>query len=126
MRAARWFMIATAALQAPAQDAPRAPTALRCEYHVDPLGIDVQSPRFSWEVSDPRRGAQQSAYEIVVAQYPLPGAGPEARSVWESGKVESRETCQIEYAGPALSSFTRYAWRVRTYDGAGHVSPWSG
>ena len=129
MRGARWgrfaAVVALFAAQAAAQDAPRAPTALRCEYHVDPLAIDVQAPRFSWEVSDPRRGALQSAYEIVVALYPLPGTKAAAKSVWESGKVESRETCQIEYAGPPLTSFTRYGWRVRTYDGAGHVSPWS-
>ena len=98
-------------------DAPLAPAALECESRVDPLGIDVQRPRFSWEVSDPRRGAVQSAYEIVVADG--------ATNVWSSGKVASNETCQVEYAGAPLASFHRYAWKVRTYDADGRASPWS-
>lgn len=101
----------------PAQDAPLAPADLRCEYKVDPLAIDATKPRFSWEVSDPRRGAEQSAYEIVVAEG--------AKSVWTSGKTASRETCQIEYGGAPLESFHRYAWKVRTYDAEGRESPWS-
>ncbi len=98
-------------------DAPLAPAALQCESKVDPLAIDAQRPRFSWEVSDPRRGAVQSAYEIAVTDG--------AASVWASGKVASGETCQIEYAGKPLASFHRYAWKVRTYDADGHASPWS-
>ena len=110
---------------AAAQEAPLAPTALRCEYKVDPLGLSERKPRFSWEVSDPRRGAEQSAYEIVVSEAALPGGEAAGQIVWPSGKVASRETCQIEYAGAALASFARYAWKVRTFDAAGHESPWS-
>jgi alpha-L-rhamnosidase len=101
-----------------AQGAPLAPAGLRCEYATDPLGLDARRPRFSWEVSDPRRGAEQSAYEIDVAEEP-------GKVLWQSGKVLSRETCQVEYAGSPLESFHRYAWKVRTFDAEGHASPWS-
>ncbi len=111
---------------ATAQDHPLAPTHLRCEYHVDPLDLGERKPRFSWEVVDPRRGAVQSAYQIVVvkSRQDLP-ASPAGQTAWDSGKVASRETCQIEYAGPALESFQHYSWKVRTYDGQGRASPWS-
>lgn len=110
---------------APARTIPddlRAPARLRCESLEAPLGIDTRKPRFCWEVRDSRRGAVQSAYELSVSLLPATG---EAKSVWESGRVASRETCQVEYAGAPLESFRRYAWKVRTFDGEGHASPWS-
>lgn len=104
-------------------DEPLAPARLRCESLEAPLGLDERKPRFSWEVRDSRRGAVQSAYELIVSLVPVPG---DAKPVWESGQVASRATCQVEYAGAPLESFRRYAWKVRTFDGDGHASPWSG
>src|ERR1700758_569059 len=40
---------------------------LRCEYAVNPLGIDVSHPRFSWTINSSRRKQMQSAYQILVA-----------------------------------------------------------
>jgi alpha-L-rhamnosidase len=42
-----------------------APAALRCEYLTDPLGIDVEPPRLSWQL--PSGARAQSAYQILVA-----------------------------------------------------------
>ncbi|MFN0007267.1 MAG: family 78 glycoside hydrolase catalytic domain [Planctomycetota bacterium] len=115
--------LASCLTSAPAvADDPAAPARLRCESLSAPLGVDERRPRFSWEVIDPRRGALQSAYELVVTL--VPGSG-EPRTVWESGRIESSETCQVEYAGSPLESFRRYAWKVRTYDAEGRSSPWS-
>ena len=44
------------------------PTNLRCEHLARPLGIDRQSPRFSWYLSDTRNGAKQTAYQIAVGK----------------------------------------------------------
>ena len=43
------------------------PLKLKCEYAVDPLGVDVIQPRFSWELELDQRGQMQSAYQILVA-----------------------------------------------------------
>src|SRR5215471_21727119 len=43
------------------------PSDLRCEYAVDPLGVDSQNPRLFWTVSGNARGARQTAYQILVA-----------------------------------------------------------
>jgi alpha-L-rhamnosidase len=44
---------------------------LRCEYRVNPLGIDVLKPRLSWEMKSDRRGEVQTAYQILVASTPV-------------------------------------------------------
>jgi hypothetical protein len=40
---------------------------LTCEYRTNPLGIDVPRPRLSWQMQSDRRGAHQTAYQILVA-----------------------------------------------------------
>jgi hypothetical protein len=41
---------------------------LRCEHLFNPLGIDVETPRFSWKISNPNhlRGQYQTAYRIFL------------------------------------------------------------
>lgn len=43
------------------------PTGLLCEYNLNPLGIDVARPRFSWVINCSERGQFQSAYQVLVA-----------------------------------------------------------
>lgn len=105
-------------------EGPGKPLALRCEYRANPLGLDEASPRLSWQVDDPRRGAVQSAYQILVADAPKSlddGSG----NVWDSGKVDSDESIHVAYGGPALESGKRYWWKVRTWDAFGQPSPYS-
>jgi alpha-L-rhamnosidase len=114
-------LVATAAQQK--NESARAPKNLRVEYKTDPIGIDVASPRFSWELDDDRRGAQQSAYQILVSESPTLLA-KETGDTW-SVKLPVRDTNQIEYAGRELVPWQTYHWMVRTFDLAGQPSPWS-
>ena len=82
------------------------PQLLRCEYLIDPIGIDDATPRLSWEVNDSRRGAVQSAYQILAASTRELLDQDEA-DVWDSGKVESDQSAHVKYAGPALTSKQR-------------------
>lgn len=107
-----------------AAQTPGAPQYPRCEYLVDPLAIGTTRPRLSWEVNDPRQGAVQTAYQILVASTPELLANDRGDR-WDSGRVASAETCQVEYDGAALQSRDRCYWKVRTFDGAGQASPWS-
>jgi alpha-L-rhamnosidase len=88
---------------------------LRTEYQIDPLGLDETEPRFSWQLVDTRRGARQSAYQVLVDD----GAS------WDSGVVASNETTQIAYEGRPLRAFDSAIWKVRVWDGDGAASPWS-
>ena len=96
---------------------------LRCEYLINPLGVDEPRPRLSWTLSSDRRGAKQTAYQIVVASTAAKlDAGD--YDLWDSGRVESGEQNQIEYAGKPLASRQGCVWRVRASDGD-VAGPWS-
>ena len=43
------------------------PDRLRCEYLVNPLGIDAVGPRLSWIVQSGEREQVQTAYRVLVA-----------------------------------------------------------
>jgi alpha-L-rhamnosidase len=118
---AAFFFITTA--DASAQNAPQA-VYLRCEYKVDPLGIDITAPRLSWEMQDERRGAKQTAYQILVADDPEKIAAGEG-DLWDSGKVESSQTAQIVYVGRPLESQRQCYWKIRLWDHEGKPSAWS-
>ncbi len=99
------------------------PTGLLCEYQVDPLGIDLTRPRLSWRSSSSRRGARQSAWQVVVAD---DAAGlASGRYLWDSGRVEESTSLHHVYGGPPLRSRQRCWWQVRLWDESGMASPWS-
>ncbi len=95
-----------------------------CEYHVNPIGIDVQKPRFSWQMLSDATNVMQSAYEIRVAS----DAGNLKRSknlLWTSGKVMSDQSTHVAYAGTPLKSMQRAYWQVRVWDNNNKASAWS-
>lgn len=96
---------------------------LRCEYKVDPLGMDVAKPRLSWELVSGDRGVMQTSYEVRVAGSLADLA--RGKTIWSSGKVASQASNQVEYAGPGLESGQIYFWQVQVADNHGHVSEWS-
>ncbi|NLH15707.1 MAG: hypothetical protein GX455_03915, partial [Phycisphaerae bacterium] len=97
---------------------------LRCEYMKDPLGIDAAQPRLFWKLDTPRRGAMQTAYRILVASSADKLAWNRG-DLWDSGKVASPDSIQIEYAGKILTSGQQCFWKVRVWDEKGTEGPWS-
>lgn len=103
------------------------PVRLRCEYLVDPAGIDALKPRLSWGLAarDPSsRCLKQSAYRIIVAR----DQGSLDRgdgNLWDSGKIASDATCQIAYAGERLGSGAPCYWKVQIWDEQGRPPGWS-
>jgi alpha-L-rhamnosidase len=102
------------------------PASLRCEYLVNPLGIDTRHPRLQWvlEAEPGERGKKQTAYQILVA-----GSESALRAgegdLWNSGRVDSNQTAQISYGGNPLPSRRRCWWKVRVWDERGKPSAWS-
>jgi alpha-L-rhamnosidase len=97
---------------------------LVCEYHQNPIGIDIENPRFSWKLQSDQQDVLQSAYEIRV----FASAGDiskKGRQIWTSGKISSDQSVNIEYAGPALKSMERAYWQVRVWDNKNKVTGWS-
>jgi hypothetical protein len=100
------------------------PASLRCEYRVNPQGVDVLQPRLSWTLESPERGQSQSGYQILVASSRAALDAGQADE-WDSGKVASHESVGIAYGGKPLSSHLRCYWKVRTWDKNGAPSEWS-
>jgi alpha-L-rhamnosidase len=91
---------------------------LTCEYRKNPLGIDVVSPRFSWQLQTDRRGAKQTAYHILAASSELLLKEGEA-DVWDLGRLESDKSVHVTYASKKLSSRQRVYWKVTVWDETG-------
>src|ERR1019366_1071228 len=96
---------------------------LRCEYLVDPIGIDDPSPRLSWTIAYPGRDWRQSAYRITVGSSRVQLEGKP--DLWDTGKVNSGTTTQIPYQGKVLTSGKACFWRVEVWDQDGITSEWS-
>ncbi len=86
---------------------------LKTQDMVCPMGIDINTPTFSWKMKSKRQGAGQSAYKIIVRD-----AGG---IVWDSGIISSDESIYIPYNGADLQPKTRYFWNVCVYDENGEV-----
>ena len=91
------------------------PSHLTCESLTTPLGMDEPRPALSWQLEDSRRGAAQDSYEIQVATSPALLRSDKA-DIWDSGRIQSRQSVDVGYGGPALEAFQRYYWRVKVWD----------
>jgi alpha-L-rhamnosidase len=100
------------------------PEYLRCEYRVDPLGIDVAAPRLSWTVRSKQRGQHQTGYRILVASSRRL-LSKNTGDLWDSGMVVSDDSIQIAYAGKPLRSQMPCFWKVRVWDKDSKPSGWS-
>jgi alpha-L-rhamnosidase len=108
---------------APIQAAKFAPVRLRCEYLMNPQGIDEAQPRLTWQVESPMRGAKQTACQILVASS-AEQLAKNSGDLWDSGKVAGERTVNIPYAGKTLSSRQPCFWKVCVWDQTG-VAHWS-
>src|SRR6266576_3668378 len=91
------------------------PVALRCEYRVNPLGIDEAQPRLTWRVESSDRGQKQTACEILVAS----GAAllkQNTGDLWDSARIATDQTVNLVYAGKPLASRQACFWKVRVWD----------
>jgi alpha-L-rhamnosidase len=97
---------------------------LRCEYLINPLGIDATAPRLNWKMTAAGRGKMQTAYRILIASSPE-NLDKERGDLWDSGKVTSDQSIQIVYGGKPLPSRQPCFWKVRIWDNQGQESDWS-
>lgn len=116
--------VCSATSQSPASVRPH---DLTCEYLINPTGLDVVAPRFSWTLkatSPDAHGQRQTAYRIWVSRAKdalEAGVG----DMWDSDWVTSDKMFLIEYEGNPLTSDRTYYWRVAVKDEHGIVSAFS-
>ncbi len=97
---------------------------MRCEYQDCPLGIDHPAPRLSWTLTSSVRGQSQTAYRVLVADS-LDTLQANRGTLWDSGKVASGKSVNIEYAGRPLVPAQRAFWKVMVWDREGRATDWS-
>jgi alpha-L-rhamnosidase len=86
------------------------PVNLKCEYLINPIGIDAQYPRFTWQLNDNRQGAIQQAWQIVVSTDSVETANGHG-NIWKTGRTASSKM-PVVYQGVNLQPFTKYFWNV--------------
>lgn len=96
---------------------------LRTEMKVNPLGIDIQHPRFMWQIETDKSDIKQVAYQIIVAESEKDLAAKK-NLIWNSGKTLSDNSVFITYQGEPLESRKTYYWQVKVWTNKGE-SPWS-
>lgn len=119
-----WAFGALFSSPAHAQEGALKATSLRCEHLVNPMGVEVKSPRLGWIVESSKRAQVQLAYQILVASSDELLKNDKG-DLWDSGKQASNETIDIAYSGKPLQADQRCFWKVRVWDGSGAVSAWS-
>ncbi|MDH7599366.1 MAG: glycoside hydrolase family 78 protein [Sedimentisphaerales bacterium] len=119
-----WIKILLVAMTSGLASSDIAVYDLRCEYKVNPLGIDRSCPRLSWKIKSSDRNVLQSAYQIQVASS-IEDLAADKGLLWDTGKVESDRSIHVPYAGPGPVSRQRVYWRVRVWDNKGNCSDWS-
>lgn len=100
------------------------PVNLTCEYLVNPSGLDIILPRFSWvlqQTDGSAYGQRQTAYRILVGSSKQKKAD-NFGDMWDSGWITSDNMQLVEYGGKPLQSDKKYYWTVAVKDEKGNES----
>lgn len=97
---------------------------LRCEYRINPIGIETNKPQLSWNISSQEEGTLQQAYQLLVSDNATLLKN-NIGNVWSSGKISSSKSLQVAYQGKALEAAKTYYWKVKVWDNHQHESTWS-
>lgn len=128
----RVLLLASFLLGALLARAALTPTDLRCDWAVNPLGIDSATPHLAWKLAAPAsaRDQRQTAWQIRAATSlekltTAHASATNTADLWDSGRVDSAAQLQIPYAGRPLRTGEQVFWQVRVWDAAGETGPWS-
>lgn len=100
---------------------------LRCEYLLDPAGIDAKQPRLSWRLlptDADAYGQRQTACQVLVSD-DLEALGKDQGGLWDSGQVASDQTIRAVHRGEPLTSRRSCFRKGRVKDERGVWSGWS-
>lgn len=110
----QFFFLTTVVISPASAQSPAKIVGLKCEYLVNPLGIDVKFPRLTWMMDDKRKGAEQTAFRILVATDSLALLKGNA-DAWDTQKRSTGLT-HLVYNGRPLQPCTKYYWKVQAWD----------
>ena len=119
-------LLSAITLHAATAKTPMQVSEIRCEYKLNPLGVDRRAPRFSWKLTDAddTPGQCQTAYRVIVAS-DRRKLDRDKGDLWDSGIVESPQSTLVLYAGKPLASSQECWWKVQSFDKDGNPTRWS-
>jgi alpha-L-rhamnosidase len=120
-----WFlMLLLITLQGSVNPAADAPTGLMVEFIREPSNVPVMDlkPEFSWIV--PTRANFQSAYQILVSSS-KDFLQNDYADIWDSKKIFSNSSVEIEFGGSDLVKNTSYFWKIRIWNDRNKPSEYS-
>jgi alpha-L-rhamnosidase len=91
------------------------PTGLMVEFIREPQNVKILDlkPEFSWIV--PQKAMVQTSYQILVSSV-RESLERNAADIWDSDRIISTESSEVEYNGPGLLPNTTYFWEVRIWN----------
>lgn len=99
-------------------------SGLQCEYKQNPAGVEAASPKLSWIIQSDERNIMQTAYHVLVADN-TSDLQKDIGNIWDSGKINSSVSIQIDYKGKTPKPASTYYWKVMIWDNHHHASKWS-
>eukprot|EP01084_Bolivina_argentea_P126828 224465_1 len=87
------------------------PYRLRVEYMKDPIGLDVESPRFFWAIDNEGiRGDTQTAYEIIVYNT------ENGDIISQTNKIKTEESSHIVINNFTIITHGHYKWTIQIWN----------
>ncbi len=87
---------------------------LTCEFLKDPLGIEKENPRLSWQLVSDQKDVVQNHYQIIVSDDIFDIMNGNGK-IWDTGKIASKSSNLIEYNGASLQSGQKYYWKLKIW-----------
>ena len=96
----------------------------KCGNLENPIGVSLERLKFSWKLKSEKHGVLQTAYQILVSD-DLNKLDSDEGNIWNSGKLASDASIQVDYKGESLDAAKKYFWKVKVWDNEGAESVWS-
>lgn len=90
---------------------------LRTEYRLNPMGLTVKHPRFSWKMESETNDTKQKACHVIIKKQDT-----QENVVWDSGVVKEDTSVLVEYEGADLEAETGYTVFVEVEDNHGNTA----
>ena len=86
------------------------PTDLKCEYLVNPIGVDSRNPRFTWKIDADLYDFEAKSFQIFLGTDSV-AVIDEENLIWKSNLMDNSKQL-VRYGGEKLQSAKKYYWKV--------------
>ena len=94
---------------------------LQCEHLTNPIGVDMDHPRLTWQMNDVSKGAAQTAYRVIVGTDSI-AVSNQKGNAWDSKKRMSNLN-RTNMGATKITPFTKYYWSVVLWNTQGKALP---